>query len=181
MTTYTPEMLRSLIPNVDHPTLNAMRNNLHNKKIDIPVCLYKDGQQVYAATVYMYGHGHSLYSAAFDATLEAAGQIEWDHASFHSSKQFEKTELLADKTPSLSGYITAYRKIGFAAAMDDVDKNLVRMNGLPVPAAKELFEQNMLRLCAAIISTSVEVMPDCAYAPVVKSGFGRFLPKFGRK
>lgn len=173
-------MLRGLLPDIDHPTINAMRNNLHNKKIDIPVKLYKDGVQVYGATAYMLGHGHSLYRAALDAATEHAAGIEWDQAQFHSAKLFAKTDLLEADEKSLSSYITAYRKIGFDAAMQDVSKNLSLAKDLPADDKKEAFEQNMLRLCAAIISTSVEVKPDAAYAPVVKTGLRKFLPKFGR-
>ena len=181
MTLYSPEQLRSFVPDVDHPTLNALRNNLHNKKIDIPVRLYKDGVQVYGATALMFGHGHSLYRAALDAVIEQATGIEWDQAQFHSSKMFDKAALLDDAETSLSTYITAYRKTGFETAMQDVMQHLDHAKTLTAIQTKEAFEQNMLKLCAAIISTSVEVKTDAAYAPVVKTGFRKFLPQFGRK
>lgn len=175
--------LLKLVPNVDHPTLNAMRNSLYGDKIWIPVRLYKDGQQVYGADVRMIGHTHSLYRAALDATLAGIADrnpaIEWDQVSYHSAMKLDKTTALADEV-SLSSYINIYRQIDPRVAIIDAVENIDRLAAQTSDAPrKEIIEHALLRLCAAIISGSVEVTPDPAYAPAPRKGFlSRFKAKF---
>ena len=178
-----PNDFHKLIPDVDHPTLNAMRNFLGADKIWIPVRLYKDGQQVYAADVRMIGHTHSLYRAALDATLagitDRKPPIEWDQVRFHHETHYvDKADALKDEA-SLSAYITIYRTRSPHVALIDALENMNTVIADPAKADKTLFEHSLLRLCAAIISTSVEVTPDPAYAPAPRKGIlQRFMPKF---
>ena len=176
------EFLQSIIPDVDHPDLNAMRNFLHSAKINIPVKLYNEGREVYAAEVKMIGHGHALYKAALDATLESIATrkpaIEWDSASFLSDKKFSKDELM-QISETLADYVGQYRKMDFAVAHLDVLQHLEKVYGEPDRVkAKVAFEKTIQRLCAVIISTSVDVTPDPAYAPAHKGILQRFMPKF---
>lgn len=161
--------LLPLIPSVDHPTFNAMRNALCSDKIRVPVRLYKNGQQVYAADVRMFGHSHSLYRAALDATLGSiaarAPAIEWDQVGFHSDKKVDKADVLTDEA-SLSTYITLYRTVNARLALLDALDNLNKVAQKPAASvSRSETEHSMLRLCGAIISASVEVIPDPAYAP----------------
>lgn len=177
-----PPDLHKLIPDVDHPTLNAMRNFVHSDKIWIPVRLFKDGQQVYGADVRMIGHTHSLYRAALDAALAGIADrkpaIEWDEVSFHSDKRAAKADMLRDEA-SLSAYVTIYRTRSPHVALIDALENMNSVIADPAKADKTMFEHSLLRLCAAIISTSVEVTPDPAYAPAPRKGIlQRFMPKF---
>ena len=174
--------LQSIIPDVDHPDLNAMRNFLHAPKINIPVVLYQGEQIVYAAEVKMIGHGHALYKAALDAVREEiktrTPAIEWDSVSFHSAKKFSQADM-AQGQPTLADYVGVYRKMDFTAAHLDALAHLEKVYDEPDRAAAKLaFEGAIHRLCAAIISTSVEVTPDPAYAPVRKGILHRFMPKF---
>ncbi len=174
--------LLSLIPDVDHPTLNAMRNSLRGDKISIPVRLYHNGQQVYAAQVRMIGHTHALYRAALDATLASLATrspaIAWDEVSFHSDKKMARADALRDEA-SLSAYIGIYRKIEPHLAIHDAIDNLATLAQQPAAEnSRVMFEHALLRLCAAIISTSVEVAPDPAYAPSPRKGLlARWMPR----
>ena len=174
--------LQTFVPDIDHPDLNSMRNFLAgDRKIDIPVRLYKDGKQVYGSTVYMIGHTRQLYKAALQATLDGIATrkpaIEWDEVSFHSDKKFAKDDYLAHPSP-LCDYIAIYRTVDFSLAMGGVMRDMEAIiDETDRTKARFMFEDNIIRRCAAIIATSIEVKPDPAFAP--KRGLiQRFMPKF---
>lgn len=174
--------LLTLVPDLDHPELNAMRNFLGSKKIDIPVRLYHQGQQAYAAEVRMIGHSHALYKAALDAVLDSLAArkpaLQWDHVRFHSENDVRKEDML-QASVSISDFISIYRRAGFAAAQADVHRHLQDISQEADHAkARRMLELNIMRLCASIISTSIEVTPDPAYAPAPrKSLLQRLLPR----
>lgn len=174
--------LLTFVPDLDHPDLNAMRNFLGGKKINIPVRLYQNGEQVYAAEVHMIGHSHALYKAALDAVLDSIETrkpaLQWDHVRFHSDKDVRRDDMLQARV-SISDFISVYRRAGFALAQADVHRHLQDIKAEPDPAkARQMLDLNIMRLCASIISTSIEVTPDPAYAPAPRKGLlQRLLPR----
>jgi hypothetical protein len=83
------EFYKSVIPDIDHPALNSLRN-ASDDPITVPVELYDKGAKVLSADVLMVGTTTPQYRAALWLTLReverAGAAIEWDECSFLSGQ-----------------------------------------------------------------------------------------------
>lgn len=170
---YPVEFLRSLVPDADHPDLNAMRNSLSSPKISIPVHLLKDGREVYAADVFMFGHSQSLYQTALAIVLDDLGArktgVDWDHVHFHNAQALRAKAATQSEVNPLAEYIRLYRKIDLPMAVEGITKDMRALDDQADPAKrKSMLDQNILRLCAVLIATSVELKVNPAYTPKPK-------------
>ena len=92
----TAELLK-LIPEIDHPAFNAMRNAIPGK-VSIPVTLYQDEVRTFHAEVVMFGHTWSLFAPALMLVLEELKdrkmEVAWNAVAFTSpAKKFSRSEM----------------------------------------------------------------------------------------
>lgn len=185
MKQYTPAEILKWIPAVDHPALNGLRNGL-GSKVSIPVTLYQGDAVVLKADVMMYGHTYNLFGPALAMLLgemkERGVTAEWDSVVFTApNKKFPRADFEADMTgASLAAYMHRFRKTDLTEAIITCGREMAegQKPGQTPEAEKAFLDDNILKLCAAVLASSVEVKSDDLKRLTPKRGFFERLKGF---
>ncbi len=178
MKKFSTSDIQKWIPAVDHPALNGLRNGFPGK-VSIPVALYQDDTLKFSAEVQVYGHTYSLFVPALAMVLETLRErnieLEWNAAVFTAPhKKFPRQELEADMTgATLAAYMKQYRKMDLDEAIIDSYKSLQssRKEGLSPEEEKRLLDDSVLKLCAAVLASGVEIKSDDLKKLTPRRGF----------
>ena len=176
----TAELLK-LIPEIDHPAFNAMRNAIPGK-VSIPVTLYQDEVRTFHAEVVMFGHTWSLFAPALMLVLEELKdrkmEVAWNAVAFTSpAKKFSRSEMEISEG-ELAGYMKQYRKMDFAAAMADAQGYLQVNETLSAAEIRKVMDAAALKICAVILVSSVEIKSEELKNPPRENAFLKALRRF---
>ena len=151
------DKVQALLPEVDHPWINAL-NNSDGKKVEIAVGLMNKGEPALKATVHFYNCPYFLYQPALVVLLNRLERhnltVEWDQAWFLSQagKHWDRADLKMDDPFTNLVRIAANMKMDDVVSMiKDVWKELQPF------ATKEMKDQYYQDIGSAILGSTATV------------------------
>lgn len=125
------QYMRGLLPDVDHPEFNALRNG-RGSKVNIPVTLYKDDEPVLSAEIRMFSSAAALYKPALWLLLKDCEDhgidLDWDKAGFVSEfSRFPKDEITDWSADPMTSWMQSHNTKSFRDMLELVTEELAEL------------------------------------------------------
>tara|TARA_R110002124_G_scaffold64985_2_gene177323 strand:+ start:132164 stop:132733 length:570 start_codon:yes stop_codon:yes gene_type:complete len=155
------EFYKSVIPDLDHPALNSLRNASNSSApIHVPVTLYSEGEKVLSADVSMIGTAIAQYKAALWLTLRALERaditVEWDECSFLSAQtKFARASCADFDDDALVPHMRADAALSFKDVFIKASESLLSVDD--AADSQESLDNFAYRITASVILHSAAV------------------------